>query len=254
MPYKVKEVAGLAGISVRALHHYDRIGLLKPEAIAPSGYRLYSDRDLERLQQIMFFKEIGFNLDVIREILDRPGFDRGRALRAHREVLLEKKRRLEEIIRTVDRTIGSLEEGFQMESKEMFTGFDMAEIEKHQAKYADEVRRAYDPKVVAECERKTAKYTQDDWARIMARSSEIYQRIAAAMDRGPADPGVQAAVAEWRELISDSFYRCTPEIFRGLGDLYVNDHRFAGNIDKIKPGLAAFLRDAMHLHCDRLEK
>ena len=146
MPYKVKEVGDLAGISVRALHHYDRIGLLKPEAVAPSGYRLYSDRDLQRLQQILFFKEIGFNLDEIREILDRPDFDRSRALRAHKELLAEKKRRLEEIIRTVDKTLSAMEGGCPMEKKEMFEGFDLAEIEKHQAKYADEVRRTYGPK------------------------------------------------------------------------------------------------------------
>lgn len=254
MPYKVKEVGDLAGISVRALHYYDRIGLLKPEAVAPSGYRLYSDRDLQRLQQILFFKEIGFNLDEIREILDRPDFDRGRALRAHKELLTERKRRLEEIIRTVDKTLNALEEGCPMAKKELFTGFDMAEIEKHQAKYADEVRRTYDPKVVAECERKTAKYTKDDWAAIMAKSGEIYRRIAAGMDRGPADSEVQAAVAEWREHITKSFYDCTPEIFRGLGDLYVNDQRFTENIDTIRPGLAAFLREAMIIYCDRLEK
>ncbi|MGE5528188.1 MAG: MerR family transcriptional regulator [Patescibacteria group bacterium] len=252
MPYWVKEVAGMAGISVRALHHYDRIGLLKPEAVTPSGYRQYSDRDLQRLQQILFFREIGFNLEEIRGILDRPDFDRGRALRAHRELLTEKKRRLEEIIRTVDRTLKAMEEGRSMEKKEMFEGFDMAEIEKHQAKYADEVRQKYDPKVVAECERKTARYTKEDWAAILARGNEIYRRIADAMERGPADPEVQAAVTEWREHITNSFYACTPEIFRGLGDLYVNDHRFTENIDKVKPGLAAFLREAMHVYCDRL--
>lgn len=141
-----------------------------------------------------------------------------------------------------------------MEKKEMFEGFDLAEIEKHQAKYADEVRRKYDPKVVAECERKTAKYTKADWAAIMAKSGEIYRRIADRMDRGPYDPEVQAAVAEWRQHITDSFYDCTPEIFRGLGDLYVDDHRFTESIDKIRPGLAAFLREAMHIHCDRLGK
>lgn len=254
MPYKVKEVAVLAGISVRALHHYDRIGLLKPEAVSPAGYRLYSDRDLRRLQQILFFREIGFNLDEIRRILDRPDFDQGRALRAHRELLTEKKRRLEEIIRTVDKTLRAMEEGRQMEKKEMFEGFDLAEIEKHQARYAEEVRRKYDPEVVAESERRTAKYTKEDWAAIFAKGNDIFRRIADGLDRGPADPEVQAAVAQWREHITNSFYTCTPEIFRGLGDLYVEDSRFTENIDRFRPGLAAFLREAMHIYCDRLAK
>jgi DNA-binding transcriptional MerR regulator len=253
MPYKVKEVAGLAGISVRSLHHYDHIGLLKPETVAPSGYRFYSERDFQKLQQILFSKEIGFSLEEIREIMDRPDFDRGRALRAHKELLTEKKRRLEEIIWTVDRTLSSMEGGCGMAKKEMFEAFDMTEIEKHQAEYAEEVRRTYDPAAVAECDRKTARYSKDDWQAIMAKSSGIYQRIAAAMERGPADAEVQAVVAEWREHITKNFYHCTPEIFRGLGDLYVDDHRFTENIDKIGPGLAAFLREAMHIYCDVLK-
>lgn len=91
MPYKVKEVADLVGISVRTLHHYDEIGLLKPESISPAGYRLYTDRDLERLQQILFFKELDFNLQEIKKILDNPNFHRELALELHKELLIEKK-------------------------------------------------------------------------------------------------------------------------------------------------------------------
>src|SRR6187549_71797 len=101
MPYKVKEIAEMAGVSVRTLHHYDEIGLLKPEFISETGYRFYIDKNLERLQQILFFKEIGFNLEEIKKLLDSPGFDRKKALQAHKDLLLKKKQRLEEIIRTV---------------------------------------------------------------------------------------------------------------------------------------------------------
>ena len=139
-----------------------------------------------------------------------------------------------------------------MAKEEMFGGFEMAEIEKHQAKYADEVRQQYDPKVVAECEQQTAKYTKKDWAAIFAWGNDIYRRIAERMEKGADDPEVQAAVGEWREYITKNFYNCTPEIFRGLGDLYVDDHRFTENIDKIRSGLAVFLRDAMNIYCDRL--
>src|SRR4051794_6613571 len=111
MPYKVKEVADLVGVSVRTLHQYDEIGLLVPESVNQAGYRLYTERELERLQQILFFREIGFSLHEIKEILDRPEFDRKRALEAHKELLLEKKKRLEDIIFTVDKTIQSIEGG-----------------------------------------------------------------------------------------------------------------------------------------------
>ncbi|NGQ96289.1 MerR family transcriptional regulator [Brevibacillus sp. SYP-B805] len=250
MPYKVKEVAEMAGVSVRTLHHYDQIGLLHPETVTPAGYRLYTDQNLERLQQILFFKEIGFSLREIKQIIDSPHFDRKQALQSHRKWLLEKKKRLEEMIRTVDRTILSLEGGIRMEGKEMFEGFDMTAIEQHREKYADEAKRLYGKEIVEETERRTSRYTKEDWAAIMGKWDELFKRIAAAMDKGPADPGVQQAVGELRQHITDSFYDCTVEIFRGLGDLYVNDERFTANIDRYKPGLAAFLREAMHLYCD----
>lgn len=255
MALKVKEVAELVGVSVRTLHHYDQIGLLKPEFVSPAGYRLYTDHNLERLQQILFFKEIGFELHEIKEILDSPGFDRREALLTHRELLLEKKNRLEKIVHTVEKTIKAMEGEIIMDKKEMFSGFDMQEIEKHQARYAEEIRQKYgDSPAYQESMKKTAGYNKDDWARIMGETGRIYQTIADLMDKGPADPEVQQAVAEWRQHITDNFYNCTPEIFRGLGDLYVDDPRFTANIDKMKPGLAEFLREAMHVYCDNLIK
>jgi DNA-binding transcriptional MerR regulator len=252
--YKVKEVADMAGVSVRTLHHYDQIGLLQPEAVTPAGYRLYTDKNLERLQQILFFKEIGFTLQEIKSMLDSPGFDRTQALRAHRELLLAKKKRLEEIIRTVEKTLSSIEGGIDMDKEEMFDAFDMSEIKKHQEKYAEEARRMYGKEIVEETEKRTSAYTENDWAAIMARWGEIYHKIIAVMDRGPADPQVQEAVGELRQHITDNFYTCTLEIFRGLGDLYVEDERFTANIDKYKEGLSKFLREAMHIYCDNQEK
>jgi DNA-binding transcriptional MerR regulator len=252
--YKVKEVAALSGVSVRTLHYYDEIGLLKPESISPAGYRLYSDENLQRLQQILFFKEMGFELLEIKNILDHPGFERTRALELHREVLMAKKRRLEEMIRTVDKTLESLKGGIPMEQRELFEGFDMSEIEKYQTQYAEEARERWGKEIVDESLKRTSRYTASDWAAIMARQNEIYHKVIAGMDKGPADPQVQQAVAELRQHITDNFYDCTLEIFRGLGDLYVSDPRFTANIDKYKEGLASFLREAMHIYCDRAQQ
>jgi DNA-binding transcriptional MerR regulator len=252
VPYKVKEVADLAGVSVRTLHHYDEIGLLTPESVTTAGYRLYSERELERLQQILFFKEIGFPLQEIKTILDSPGFDRERALIAHRELLIEKKKRLEDLINTVDKTIDAVKGGIVMDKKDMFEGFDMTSIEEHQKKYATEARQKYGDTIVDASEKRVSAYSKDDWADIMRKWEDIYRRVIEAMDRGPADPQVQKAVGELRKLFTDYFYDCTPEIFRGLGDLYVTDERFTANIDKYKVGLAAFLREAMHIYCDNL--
>lgn len=254
MSYKVKEVADLVGISVRTLHHYDQIGLLRPEFVTSAGYRLYNDKDLERLQQILFFKELDFNLQEIKDILDSPGFDRENALRTHKELLIEKKKRLERIIQSVEKSINSIKGGIEMNKKEMFDGFDMTEIEKHKEKYAEETKQKYgNSDAYKESQKKTSKYTKEDWAKIMARGGEIDKKLADLMDRGPSDPEVQKLIADKRQHITDSFYNCTPEIFRGLGDLYVQDQRFTENIDKIKPGFAKFLREAMRYYCDNLK-
>lgn len=255
MSIKVKQVAKLVGISVRTLHHYDHIGLLKPTFVSPAGYRLYTDEDLERLQQILFFKELDFNLEEIKQIIDSPNFNRPDALLSHKKLLLEKRARLDKIITSIDKTMDSMEGGREMEKKEMFEAFDMSEIEKHKEKYAEETKQKYGhTDAFKESAQKTAKYTKDDWAAIHARSSEIYLRIVANMDQGPADPEVQKAVGDFRQHITDSYYNCTLEIFRGLGDLYVNDPRFTANIDKIKEGLAVFLREAMYIYCDKDQK
>jgi DNA-binding transcriptional MerR regulator len=254
MPYKVGEVADLAGISVRTLHYYDEIGLLKPQIIGTAGYRSYTDSDLEKLQQILFFKELGFSLQETGDIIANPSFDRKQALISQKELLFKKKKRLEKIIDSVDKTIQSLEGDMKMSKKETFKAFDMTEIENHKQKYAEEAKQKYgNTEAYKESMKKTSKFTKEDWARISEDSSRIHNKIIALMDRDPSDPQVQEAIGEWRQHITDNFYNCTLEIFRGLGDLYISDDRFTSNIDKFKPGLAAFMREAMHIYCDNLE-
>lgn len=255
MLYKVKEAATIVGVSVRTLHYYDKIGLLKPESVSPAGYRLYTDHDLEKLQQVLFFKELGFSLKETNDIINSPEFDRKNALMVHKKLLIEKKSRLEKIIKSVEQTIESIEGGTQMGKKQMFEVFDMTEIETYKEKFAEETRQKYGhTDAYKESMKKTSKYTKDDWSRIMARADKINKKIIENMDKGPADLEVQKAVGELRQHISDNFYSCTAEIFRGLGDLYVDDERFTANIDKNKAGLAEFLREAIHIYCDHLEK
>lgn len=256
MHYKIKEVADMAGISVRMLHHYDKIGLLKPESVSAAGYRLYSDENLDRLQQILFFKELNFTLQEIKIILDSPNFDKKEALKVHRQLLLEKKIRLEKIIQSVDKTISSMEGEFKMDKKEMFNVFNMAEIEEHQKKYSEEVKEKYGTtSAYKESNKKTSKYTKEDWSNIMKDWDKIYKKLVNLMDRDPGHKEVQEAVHDFRNHISKNFYNCTPpEIFRGLGDLYVNDERFTSNIDKYKVGLSKFLREAINVYCDNIKE
>ncbi len=252
MSYKVKEVADMVGISVRTLHHYDQIGILKPETTTHTGYRLYTDTDLERLQQILFFKELDFSLKKIKEILDHPHFDRRQTLLIHKELLMKKKNRLEKIIQSVDRTIDAMEGGIKMDQKEMFDDFDLTEIEKHKEKYAQEAKQKYShTDAYKESQKRTSKYTKDDWQSISDKGDKIFKRFANLMDKTPEDNEVQSAIHEWRAYITEYFYPCTLEIFRGLGDTYVHDKRFTKNIDKHKEGLAVFMSKAIHYYCDQ---
>lgn len=237
MKYQVKQVAEISGVSIRTLHHYDNIELLNPSALTDAGYRLYSDADLERLQQILFFKEFGFRLDEIKEMLDHPNFDRKAALQSQKEILMKKKQRMDEMIRTIDRTLLSIDGGETMNKRDLFAGLSKKDIEEHQQTYADEVRKMYGKEIAEETEKRTSAYSADDWSTIMAEFDSIYRRIAARMKHGPDDAEVQAAVGAFRDHICHYHYDCTLDIFRGLGEVYITDERFTDsiNMEKVLP-------------------
>jgi DNA-binding transcriptional MerR regulator len=247
MTYTVKAVADIAGVSVRTLHHYDEIGLLKPAAHTAARYRLYGDRDLERLQQVLFFKELGFDLKEIKRILSDPHFDRSRALVEHRKLLIERRERIRRLIRSVDRTLKAIQRGQQM-SEQMFDGFDAA-------RYEEEARQRWGNSAeFEESIRRTKAYTKQDWAEIQREAGEIVNHLAPLMGRDPADPAVQQWIARHHRQINDRFYTCSAEVYRGLADMYVADPRFAANYERVKPGLTEFMRAAMHVYADALER
>lgn len=248
--YKVKDVAEMAGISVRTLHHYDHIGLLSPESVTEAGYRLYSDSDLETLQHILFLKELDFPLKEIQDIISSPGFDRNEALSKQKKLLKKKRDRLNRLIDTIDQTITSRKEGNSMSKKEMFDAFDINEIEEHQNKYAQEVKEQYGSSdAYKESQSKTKKYTKEDWAVIKSESDSIMRALAENMSKDPADEVVQAIIGQWQQHITDRYYLCTKEILAGLGESYVDDVRFTKNIDKFGDGLSVFFRDAIRVYC-----
>lgn len=248
--YRVSVVAELAGISVRTLHHYDHIGLLEPDSVSESGYRLYSDNDLVRLQQIMFLKELDFPLKDIVRMMESPRFNGADALLKQRDLLLKKRKRLDRIIETIENSIASQKEGINMDKKKMFEAFDMKEIEEQEKKYGAEAEERWgntDP--WRESKRRTSKYTEKDWAAIKAESEDIYRSMAGSMKLQPGDRAVQDLVERWKNHLTRWFYDATPEMLAGLGEMYVADERFAKNIDKYGEGLAVFFRDAIRVYC-----
>lgn len=245
---RVKEVADLVGISVRTLHHYDEIGLLTPDETTESGYRLYSDDNLEVLQQILFFKELGFPLKKIREIISSPSFDRREALELHRKMLLEKRSRLDQMIVMLDKTIQHTKGEIQMSNKEKFEGFDFS----HNP-YLQEAREMWGAEAVDNSNAKVGKMSKDQQEAMSKEMTSIYKKLAALRQDFPDSNESQAAIKEWFDLLN-KMGSYSLDAFKGLGQLYVDDERFMKNIDKFGEGLAKFLRDAMAVYADNNKK
>lgn len=244
MTHTVGAVARLAGITIRTLHHYDEIGLLRPSARSDAGYRHYDAGDLERLQQILLLRELGLGLDEIVRVLDDPEYDRLTALRQQRSRLVLASTRTRRLIAAVDAAIAAAEEGRTMtpeESLEVFGDFDPAQYQ------AEAEERWGHTDAYRESARRTRGYTKADWQEIGVEADAINQAFIALMDAGvPAgDPAAAEVVDRHRDHISKWFYPCSEEIHRGLGVMYVADHRFTENIDRARPGLAAYMSAAI---------
>ena len=251
--YKINEVSKLTGVSIRMLHHYDKIRLLEPSKRTDSNYRMYNDDDIARLYQILLFKELEFPLQEIKQILDDKDFNREEALKVQRNLIFEKKQRLERILESIDDTIESL--GGNVMSKDNFKAFGYEEVKKHQEKYKEETEKRYGKSdAYRESQGKTSKYSKNDWENIMQEAGAIYEELYKLMDKDPSDEKVQELIQKWRNHITTNFYNCTIEIFRGLALMYVGDERFTKNIDKYGEGLAKFMSDAMNIYCDNNTK
>ncbi|MCY1004568.1 MerR family transcriptional regulator [Nannocystis pusilla] len=250
MALTVKQVASIAGVSVRALHHYDEIGLLRPSGRSGAGYRLYSEADLSRLQQVLFFRALEFPLQEICRIMRDPEFDIGASLRMQRQLLSEKAVQLQSLLAAVDAAIARLESKRPMtpeEMKQMFDGFDPSEHE------AEAEARWGHTEAFRESKRRTAGYGKGDWQQIKDEAAATFERLGALMTAGaaPDSPEAMDAAEAHRRHIDRWFYPCSPAFHRNLGRLYVDDPRFTANIDKTTPGLAAYAAAAFAANAER---
>ncbi|MFT3692658.1 MAG: MerR family transcriptional regulator [Kofleriaceae bacterium] len=235
MAFTVGDLARLTGVTVRTLHHYDEIGLVQPSARSDAGYRLYSEGDVRRLQQVLVYRELGLPLDEIARVIDH-GQARG-ALEKHREMLIEKRARIDAMIRGLDTALrhqgGAMSE---TDVKDMFDGYQEEAEQRwgHTDAYKESARR-------------TKSYGKAEWDAIKREGELIYARFAELMGEGapPSDARVQGVVAAHRAHIDRWFYPCSIEMQRNLAALYVGDPRFAANIDKTAPGLAQFVHDSI---------
>ncbi|MFD7904848.1 MerR family transcriptional regulator [Kitasatospora sp. NPDC059747] len=250
--YSVGAVARIAKVTVRTLHHYDEIGLLSPAGRTRAGYRRYVDADLDRLQQILFYRELGFPLEEIAAILDDDSVSPSEHLRRQHSLLTDRIKHLQELATAVEHAMEARRMGVQLTPEEKFEIFG----EDYKEEWEQEAEQRWgDTEAWAESQRRTGAYGKADWERIQAEMTALNGRLAAAVAAGePADGTLAMDLAEeHRQHICQNFYDCTFTIHRGLAGLYVGDPRWTDSYEKIAPGLAQWLHDAILANAARHE-
>lgn len=240
----VKEVSQLTGVSIRTLHYYDSIGLLYPTEITESGYRLYDDTALERLQHILLFRELQFPLKEIKEILDSPVFDRNEALEQQIILLQMKKEHLENLI--------DFARGIQMIGVKTldFSAFDTRKIDE----YAQQAKATYGKsREYREFVEKSSNWTEDEEENIQKEFAEIFVEFGALLNKSPQDEAVQRQVRKLHNYITEHFYTCSPKILKSLGDMYAGGGSMTENINQMAgEGTAEFVAKAIHFYCNEI--
>ena len=244
----VHEVADLTGITIRTLHYYDEIGLLKPAMVTDSKYRLYTDDDLSRLQEILFFREVGFALKEIKSLLGSPNYDRTEALKRHLDILQAQKERIDALISLVKTEI----EGNPVPSFAPFSDTKVLELKE---KYRSEVLerwgdthsfKEYEAAFLSQPE----KGQRNQFERFLSVSKDTFEKLARFQNQSPACQEVQQIVKEWQQYISEFFYKCDNQMLRYLGQLYISDERFSNYINGFSSGnLASFFSEAINIFC-----
>lgn len=246
MEYTVKQLAQLSGVNGRTLRYYDQIGLLKPARINSSGYRIYGPKEVDRLQQILFYRELGLRLDAIKKIINDPSFDELAALKSHYNQLKQKRARLDRIIATVEKTILTKEGRIPMQDKEKFEGFKEKLIRDNELKYGQEIRKKYGDEIVEASNAKLRNMSQEDYQAMVKLEEEIFQLLEKAYASGdPASDPAQELARKHKEWLMYTWPHYSKEKHAGLVDMYVNDEQFTAYYDRKVKGGTQFLREAV---------
>ncbi|MFH8745257.1 MerR family transcriptional regulator [Streptomyces albidoflavus] len=252
MEYTVGQVAAVAGVTVRTLHHYDAIGLLSPSGRSAAGHRRYGDGDLDRLQRILFHRALGFALDEIAALLDDPDADPRAHLRRQHALLTDRIETLRRMADAVAAAMEAAQMGINLTPEEKFEAFEGYDPDQ----YADEARQRWGhTDAYRESQRRTASYTKADWQRLKDEFDALHARVAELLAQGvPADaPEAMDAAEEHRRFIDGAHYPCDARMHTCLADMYVADPRFTATYEAIRPGLAQYLHDAIHANARRTE-
>lgn len=253
MEYSVGALAKLSGVSTRTLRFYDEIGLLKPERLSAAGYRIYGARQVDELQQILFYRALGVGLEEIGALLRTPGYDRERALQQHLSALLEKREQLDALIGNLTKTIRVMKGEGAMTDQEKFEGLKRELIDENERSYGSEVRAAYGDNTVDAANERLRHMTQEQYEQTQRLSGEIAAALQNAMAQGdPSGEAAQHCCALHKEWLCcywpEGMY--TKQAHLGLTRMYCEDERFRAHYEAIAPGATEFLCKAMEFYCD----
>lgn len=248
MEYTVGELARLSGVSPRTIRFYGEAGLLLPARVGENGYRAYGAAEVDRLQEILILRALGMKLARIAEILAAPDFDREAALRDHLIELQERRGRIDALIGNVEKTLGALKGEVEMKDREKFEGLGERLVRENEEKYGREIREKYGAEAVEASNARVRGMKSGDFARAEELSRGIEAALAEAVATGdPAGEAAQRACALHKEWLTIFAGQYSPEYHAGLGEMYAFDERFRAYYDKIAPGAAEMLRDAIRI-------
>ncbi len=254
MEYGIKQLSELAGVSARTLRYYDQIGLLSPLRTTESGYRYYGKEELKKLQQIMFYKERGFDLQTIYELLYNKEFNTLEALYEHLEELEAQQARTQNIISNVKNTIAEMKGEYVMSDNERFDAFKKQLVKENEEKYGEEIRSKYGDNQVDESNRKMMNLSKEQYDELQELGAQINERLEKAVETGisiESDEGKQIAIAH-KKWLSFTWPKYSAEAHKGLVEMYIADERFKAYYDGKISGCAEFLRNAVHYWVDKI--
>ena len=247
MEYSIDKLAKMAGVTSRTLRHYHHKGLLKPSGASPAGYRIYGEAEVDRLQQILFFRELGFKLEDIKAILDAPGFDRRMALNGHLKGLLQRRAELDALINTVRLSIKNIEGAIEMNDSEKFHGLKKRLVDENQQKYGQEARDKYGDEAFEAGNRRFMNLGEEEYGRMQSLGDEITRGLESAVCRGvspESEEGLRIAGLH-KQWLGFTWGHYSAEAHLGLAQMYIDDPRFTVYYDKNVAGCALFLKSAV---------
>lgn len=250
MEYTINKLAKLAGVSTRTLRYYDELGLLPPARVSTNGYRIYGQKEIDRLQQILFYRELGVTLEEIRNILASKDFDGLSALESHLTALLARREQLNLLVANVEKTIKTMKGEMIMSDQEKFEGFLQKLVDHNERQYGEEARAKYGDERINRSNTKILNMSKEQFAELEKLTEDLNETLKAAFKQGdPASELAQKACELHKKWLCFYWDDYSKEAHKGVTQMYVDDPRFTAYYDKISPGCAVFLRDAAAIYC-----